>query len=361
MQKEIQKRANIALLEIGGSHGECLLAQIVALRSVNAKIYLICTQDLLNQHPNLAQEVDEIQCISFQQKALADFLTIWKLNRYFVENKIKTVVLNTAQGGHIRNLCLIASAKVQFVGIIHTIRKFQGSSTQKIIHRKVKKYFLLSDFLCAKISPPAGIEVQTFYPLVYPRFDKKQAKNEDETWITIAGGLENRRKDIAGFLGMIENLDLQNIRFIFLGKSEFSHPEVTAFVQEIERRGIQNQFTFFEDFVSQADFDATISQSDFLLPLIHPNTQSAEQYIENQISGMFNLSFSYHIPLLIHAAYSSIDDLKIAAFFYELDSFSTCLQQAKKEKTAKILAIQACPKWNLSYQNKVYVSFLGLL
>lgn len=352
------KHQHIALLEIGGSHGECLLAQISALRSVDAKIHLICTKELLLQHPNLAEEVDEVYCVTFLKKAFADFLTIRRINRYFVANKIETVVLNTAQGGNIRNLCLTASAKVQFVGIIHTIRKFQGSSTQKIINRKVKKYFLLSDFLLAKVTPPTGITIESFYPLVYPHFDKILPKKDGEIWITIAGGLENRRKDIAGFLTMIDTLDLQNLRFIFLGKSELSHPEVIDFMEEIEKRKIQNHFTFFKEFVSSAEFDATISQSDFLLPLIHPNTQSAEQYIENQISGMFNLSFSYHKALLMHKAYSEIEDLKISSFFYDLNTFSECLQRAKTEKATKISEIQEEKKWDVQTQNERYLSFI---
>jgi len=100
------------------------------------------------------------------------------LNAFFKKSGISKVILNTAQGAHIRNLCLTSSGAVEFIGIIHTLKKFQGSYTQKVINRKIKKYFVLNDYFLEKIDPPKEIRVSSFYPLRFPYFDTKLHKRD---------------------------------------------------------------------------------------------------------------------------------------------------------------------------------------
>ena len=79
---------------------------------------------------------------------------------------------------------------VEFIGIIHTIRKFQGSFTQKLIHRKNRKYLLLSDFLLDKITTPKKLKVESFYPLDYPKFNLKITKTPTPTASSTQATLE---------------------------------------------------------------------------------------------------------------------------------------------------------------------------
>ncbi len=161
----------VALVEFGGSHDECMHTQIQALKTRGCEIFVVTTQEVLDRNPYWKDWVHEIKIIAFSRKKRADFALMMHLNRFFVENSISKVVLNTAQGGHVRNLSLFAPRKLEFFGLIHTIRKFQGSFTQKLIHRKIKKYLLLSDDLLAKIAVPSGLTVKSFYPVVYPHFE----------------------------------------------------------------------------------------------------------------------------------------------------------------------------------------------
>lgn len=348
----------VALIEIGGSHEECMLSQMVALKQAGAHLTLICTAAIKDRNPHFSTYIDEYLIIKFPGKALQDFKLMQSVNRYLVANKISKVVLNTAQGGHIRNLCLTASRKVEFTGIIHTIRKFQGSFTQKLIHSKVKKYLVLSDFLLEKIHPPKGIRVQSFYPLEYPRFGITLEKPAGETWITITGGVENRRKDLEGFIEMLAQIGDETVKFIFLGKSDLRKEEVIEFKRKLEAIGKIKQVLFFEDFVSPELFDAYITHTDFLCPLIHPGTQSAEQYISNQISGAFNLAYSYHIPMLIHEAYHTVEDLQLSSFFYETADFAQTLERAIAARAARAGEISVVKKWDKSFQQEKFLDFI---
>jgi hypothetical protein len=116
----------------------------------------------------------------------------------------------------------------------------------------------------------------------------------------------------------------------------------------------------FDDFVSDATFDGYVKQADFLLPLIHPNTRSAEQYIAKQISGMFNLSYSYKIPMLMHNAYQSTSDLEKSAFFYEPESFEIDLKPALEKRFEKVKQITDEPTWKVEFQMRRFLEFIGV-
>lgn len=350
----------IALIETGGSHEECLLSQMIALRSAGANLTLICTLEVKERNPHFEKYVDAILVIGFTGKAIKDLRLMMGVNHFLRSGGFSKAIINTAQGGHIRNLCLTAPKHIEFIGIIHTIRKFQGSFTQKLINRKIKKYFVLSDFLLERIAPPKGIRVESFYPLEYEHFQQKIEKAEHETWITIVGGVENRRKDLSGFVDMISDVPRENLKFIFLGKSDRSRQEVIDFKQRLEQQKRLNQFVFFDDFIAADLFDAYLSRTDFLCPLIHPETQSAEQYITNQISGAFNLAYGYRIPLLIHEAYQDVEDLRLSSFFYNFANFGTALNEAVASRNEKMAQIASVEKWQKEFQQKKFLAFTGI-
>lgn len=145
-------------------------------------------------------------------------------------------------------------------GLIHTLRKFQNSFTQKVIHRMIKKYVVLSDDLLAKVKPVPGIEISSFYPIDFPHYEQDYPKKD--ILVTLTGGVENRRKDLKSFIGMCSNSPAE-VHFVFLGKSDMSREDVQVFVDELESWGIRNRVTLFPEFVDQATFDAVLKQTDF--------------------------------------------------------------------------------------------------
>jgi hypothetical protein len=355
-----KKPKTIALVEIGGSHDECMHTQIEALKLASCRIVVVTTSAVLERNPHWKKEADFIELISFTGNKWLDFQRMRQLNQFFKNQRISAVVLNTAQGGHIRNLCLTAPKSIPFYGIIHTIRKFEGSFTQQLISLKIKNYLVLSDFLLEKIRTPKGIHIQSFYPIFYPSFETEIQKPTHEIWIVIAGGVEERRKDLTGFLTLLSAVKNQPITFIFLGKSNRDKPELAEFYSLIEKDKLENKLVLFDEFVSDATFDGYVKQADFLLPLIHPNTRSAEQYITKQISGMFNLSYSYKIPMLMHNAYQSISDLKKSTFFYEPESFEIDLKPALEKRFEKVKQITDEPKWKVEFQMRRFLEFIGV-
>ncbi|MDH4470985.1 MAG: hypothetical protein QE487_00170 [Fluviicola sp.] len=354
------KQATIALVEFGGSHDECMLTQMEALQSVNAAIILVTNEQLYARNPHWHKLVRTVYFIEPTGKALKDVGLMRKLVRFLKEEGVSKVVFNTAQGGHVRNLSFLLPTSIQAYGIIHTIRKFQGSFTQKVIHRKIKRYVVLSDDLLKHVTVPKGISVGSFYPVSFPNFEQKAEKSAGERWITITGGVENRRKDLDAVIGFIQATDPE-IRFVFLGKTDPNHSDARTFIEAIETNELTDRVRYFTDFVDHATFDAYLQQTDFLLPLIHPNTPSANEYINHQISGAFTIAFGYKIPLLIHEAYRSEHDLTISAAFYQPSEFGEGLKTAFSLHEHIRQQIEQEEKWTKPFQYRNYLRFLEVV
>ena len=348
---------NIALVEIGGSHDECLLTQLHALNNEGKKITLITTAELINRNPIFEDYIEDLLIVNMTgSKSLKskEIKRVWKE----IKNKeTSKVIFNTAQGSRIRNICLYALFhKVEFIGIIHTTLKFQASFTQKIINWKIKKYFVLSEYLLSTIPPPKGIQVGYFYPLRYVDFEQKLAPKKGLI-ISIIGGVENRRKDLAGFVKLLISIKKEPISFVFLGKSDKNSSEVSDFVKLLKSENLQEKVTLFDSFVSQEQFDFHLKQSDLILPLVHPETPSADQYFKNQIAGAMSVSFAYKIPMLIQKGYSHIEEMKTASFYYDLNNFKEVLHSSIDELSLKANEMKAFEAYNKEYQEKRFIDF----
>jgi hypothetical protein len=216
---------------------------------------------------------------------------------------------------------------------------------------------VLSDDLLQRITSPEGITTGSFYPLDFPEGSRNTAKTDGTIRVTITGGVESRRKDLSSVKDLLTQTPA-NVHFVFLGKTDRNREDTAAFLSELSVAGLTDRVTLFDDFVDFELFDTILSETDFLLPLIHPDTPSAEQYISNQISGAFNLAYSYHIPLLIHAAYQEEADLQASSFFYNLETFGETLHTAIVNRSTMVSKIAENPKWNKAFQRRKFLEFL---
>ncbi|MFT5780212.1 MAG: hypothetical protein ACI837_003173 [Crocinitomicaceae bacterium] len=347
----------VALVEVAGSHDECLLSQLAALKERKRRVLMVCNKRIRDRNPHFNDYVDEWLEVDFVSKAWKDFMIVRRMMKEIKKRKVSHVVFNTAQGGIVRNAVLLSLfSKVKFIGIVHTIRKFQGSFTQKLINWKIKNYFLLSDHLMKKVEAPKGIKLKAFYPLRF-LIDKKLENDQKLLQITIIGGVENRRKDLDGFVEMLAKVET-NVRFVFLGKSDPTSDEVKHFRQKLEDQGLIDKVTLFEEFVSHEVFSKQLQQTDAILPLIHPETESAEEYFNNQIAGAMIVAFSYKIPLLLHTAYESVVEMQTASIYYELPDFPEALTKLAKHKNAIVENMKNHEPYQQEIQEASYASFV---
>lgn len=351
----MQKR--IAIVEIGGSHDECILSQLIGLKQCGVWIVFCGTKEMFEKNSQFQYYSDEFHEVVLPKSMFGDFFAMVRLNRWFVKNKIDCVISNTAQGGHIRNLCLTASTSIQFFGIIHTIKLLKGSFTQNLISKKIKDYFVLNDTLKKYAGAQEGLNIHSFYPLSYPNFYTKIDKPNGELWISIIGGVEYRRKDLNGFVEMAKITD-ENVHFYFLGKSNRNSDEVEYFKKQIKETNLSHRVHLFNDFMNEDEFDAYLKQTDGILPLVHPNTPSAEEYFSRQISGAINVAFSYKIPMMIHEHYQDWEDFSKGVIFYNLETFEEQLLQFQKNIPDLKEQLKSNPKFSSDFQNQRFAEIV---
>lgn len=263
--------------------------------------------------------------------AIGDARIIWRSMRLLKKKKIDKAVFNTAQGGHVRNACLFSLFnKVEFIGVIHTIRKFQGSFTQHLINWKIKKYFVLGEFLASTaLSHQSRSKIQSFYPLDFPKGDY-EIERDDKLHISIIGSVESRRKDLNGFVSLVEQSD-ESFHFHFLGKADPTNEDVIKLKENLKRIECENRVELYENRVEFQKMDEILRKSIAILPLVHPNTPSADEYFSNQIPGGMSVALGYQIPLLMHVFFGTIQELQPASIYYSLENFSEALEQLQSE------------------------------
>ena len=346
----------VMVIEIGGSHDECLLTQFHALKLDNKRIVFVSTEEVMQRNPVFYEYID--QFFLFDKSSLKkSFKMARRIKKLVKMVKAKTVIMNTAHGNTMRNLSIISLfSKVQFLGILHTIIKLEGSFTQRVISLKVKKYYLLSEFLYRKAKIISKLDFTWFYPL---RFDfqlESPAIKEKKLKIVIIGGVESRRKDLLGFVDMIDNLT-EDVQFVFLGKSDPNNDEVCRFKQRLNEKKCSEKVTLFDSFVENETFAQIVQSCDAILPLVHPVTPSAKEYFNRQISGAMTVAFGYKKPLLIHEGYKHIEELAQACVYYNQENFKeiikereTLIELEDKMKTMLFLKEET--------QEKRYLDFL---
>lgn len=288
----------IALVELGGSHDECLYSQVKILRTIpDCHVTLICTEDLL---PNVQgfDGLDHIECVSIE-RGLKKWKAIYKLAKYCRRENFSRIIFNTAQGKPVKNLLRFSLGKqTKCYGIIHDINKLKGSLSQKSITRKIERYFILNEYLKNQI--PAHIPHATFYPIFFPSYSyEKVSKAKDDIWICIPGQVELKRRDYAALFNSIRAVGIaKHIKFLLLGRYGHAHGDGDYVLEQIADLGLEDNMMIWESFVPVCTFHSMLYNSDYVMPLIHQGDESGDLY-ENQISGAFNLALGYKKPMIV--------------------------------------------------------------
>jgi hypothetical protein len=350
-------KTKVALIEIGGSHDECIYSQIAGLKSAGCEVILALNPILAQRNPQFAEMADQLLEIPIKESSKSERATVRQMISDLKARNVEIIVFNTGQGKLVRNAVFkLFFSKIKCIGIMHTTTKFEGSFKQWMISLKIRKYAVLSQFLMQKAKPAKKLSLDYFYPLRFPTTVEQRVSDKVE--ITIIGGVENRRKDLDGFIRMTEGLKNQNVRFTFLGKSDEKLPEVVDFNQKIQKSSIAENVEQFNHFVDQEAFSAQLGRTDAILLLVHPNTRSAEEYFNHRISGAMNVAFGHKIPLLIHDGYQHVDELTSAAIYYNEKNFLSVLEEVKKTSITVRAKMNEHQAYNREYQEKRYADFV---
>ena len=265
------------------------------------------------------------------------------------------ILLNSAQGRKIRNLCLaLIFDPIPIVGVHHNAENIYSSFTQKIISFKIKKYVVLADFIKQYLISKTKQKIESFYPLAYHQKVKVDLDYRLR-YIAIPGVLEQDRRDYLGFIGIIKTYEQQldpRLRFVLLGNSK-THDglEITA---SIRSNKLENRFILFDEYVEDEVLLSYVEQSVAVMPLLQPGTRWFEKYFETKISGAYSLAFAYDKVLLMHEVFTGKDEFRTHGIFYNHHNFANVVRQLSKSSDVKKPA-----KLEFAFQKQRLLDFLN--
>jgi len=305
---------NVLLLEIGGSHIECMYSYLHLLKKKNHQVHLACNQKLVALFPEQDQ-LDGLLMLNNKFSFSEQIKAFFQIRNYIQKNNITHLVINTCELKIIRNLFLFIPKKVNCTGLVHNAKKLEKSVTfTKLLSIKMKKYLVLGDFLLKNIQPFHQFQVQSFYPIYFPKATNSNVQKPDGAyWICIPGGASHERRDYLLLIEALSKIALPiQIKFIFLGKY-YLNDIVSKSTTESD--WWKNHIITFNEEVPYDIFHQYIQLSDFILPLI--KMQNDTMYGLARISGSFNLGLGYKKPFLLPENYQANTDLLPYALYYK--------------------------------------------
>lgn len=355
---------NAAVIELSGGHVECIYSQLLFLQHGGYTIHLVCSEELRAQVCAF-KPVDHFAFFSPGEHFVAHWKCVLAIRRYLIAHRITSVIFNTGGGNHTRDICIATPPGVTLAGIVHHTHKLTGSFTQFLISLRMKKGFVLNDYLLDGIPAMRRRRFASTYLLFRePVEEERLIKNPNELWIAIPGEVDFRRRDYEGLIRELKSGDplSSSLRFIVLGSCNRDHGDGRALQELLMGSGLEQNFILFDSFVERATFFGYVRQCDAFLPLIHPVTDFFGFYKNHQISGTYNLAFGFAKPLLMHEALRGPDDFEVSAFFYTEATLVPLLNRlaAQPEECAALAArIRSHPKFSLAHQCDHYLRFLG--
>ena len=349
----------IALVEMGGSHDECLYAQIRYLKADGHHVTLICNSSL-KSNVEYFDGLDAVHYIELRS-GLKQWIDLRIIRRILKNGQFDRVVFNTAQGNVLKNLFLLPKLKkAKLFGVIHNLRKLKNSHSQKVITRNLDGYLVLNDYLIDQVDPEVkkSVNLHPLYTVFYPDYPSKELhKDANEIWICIPGQVELSRRDYDALFDSIEKTGInKNSRLLFLGRCEHTDGDGSYVKKRVAELGIEQNVVLWDSFIETDEFYGMLKASDYILPLIHPQHDSYSLY-EFQISGSFNLAFGFKKPLLMEESFSSYKDFENSSIFYSASSLMEVVNGLesfdKKEFYSDV-------KWNFDELKKTYLKALEL-
>ncbi len=342
----------VVIVEISESHEECIYTQVSFLKDAGYSISLLAHSDVIKQTESYIDFFDNVEEVNFNNLSFLKSLSLQvKLTKQL--SKFDKVIFNTASSSKkLRNISLFLNFfKVDVIGILHNAKRLEKSFTQRLFSIKIKKYFVLNDFIKINYKNTNATKLESFYPIFFPPFNSVSIKKrENEIWITIPGRLHYSRRN---YKFLIEQLNLKeinkSIKFIILGN--INTKDGLHFLDTIKSLQLDTYFKTFNEFISNDKYYNYLEKSDYILPLLNLDDES---YLKSKITGTFNMAFGFKKRMICNRELEEISDVKENSILYKADSFINTLNSL----TIDNKKVYNDEKWAYEFQKNKYLTFI---
>jgi hypothetical protein len=394
---------NIALIELGGSHDECLFSQVLFLKEKPYRVHILLFSDHLSRMAAWP-EVDCWRDWASPSGFFGEWILVFRVLTYLRRNKIRRAVINTAEGNIIRKLARASGKNMDYTGIIHLARKLWTSRSQRIISRKIRKYLVLAGFIADNLERAyPSLSLEYFYPVYFPALTPSrpgsikeakgtggqegfgetpgpgthdqersgaagtesigtriQVKSNGDFLVCVPGAVDYARRDYGSLLDELKTEGIpENMRFMLLGRT--TGPDGMDLLSRIRKEGMEEFFITFTDFIDPGHFYAYLSLSDLILPLITPDSGDFADYQKYKITGAYNLAWGFQIPMLMHESFKGYPIFSNTSVFYRTGEMLRELKRlaGRREELDDLRKrIQVLEDFDRNRQTEKYLDFI---
>lgn len=348
----INKR--ILITEFSAWHDECLYSTCLLLKAEGHQVTVALNEDLKTRIGNsLDQVTDNIVYFPFK-KGLKGGIALLRFWKYLLKGGFTHLYLNSAQGSVAWKFFLLPiPRRIKVTGTIHNLKKLTSSFGQKIITRRINGYVLLNDILSKRYQEVCNKPFTAIYPVFYPTYPiYKLEKPKDEVWITIPGAVSLSRRDYLSLLAPHAKY-APHVKFIILGNKNKADGKLVY--EKVLQAGLRDNFIFFDKFVPEEDFYSYVTQSDYIMPLVHPCHKEYGKYLTEKISGTYNLAIAYRKPMLCPKEMESYEDFQDTSIFYHMEELQSSINSLSPISGSHLFRL---PKWRKEVQQARLADFL---
>ncbi len=353
---------SVALVELSDHHGECIYPQLRFLASAGIPVHLVCSEAVAGRLRGI-EDAASVATFQFGRGSLRDAAEILRVRKHLLGLRVHTAVLNTARGSRVRNLLLLPSGGLRFVGLAHIASRLLGGSTHYVVSRKTHTFLVLNDYIVPHVRGLTGSRVQGIYLIYYPPWETRPVgKPEDEFWVCIPGQVEFKKRDYGAIFDRAsERAPDRRVRFVMPGAGPPDSDDGRRLRHILDARGLSARFRLWDEFVDHDTFFSVLAASDLIMPLIHPRKSAHEEYLKYKISGGFNLAFGLGVPLFCEESFAGVDDFDTAALFYRELNLVERLNRLVRDPSPLAKArsrMAAYPKFSFETQRRRYLEAL---
>lgn len=351
-------KKKLVFVEFGTAHEDCFYSHFKVLER-DYNLHIILNEKLSHLLP---KTISYASVTSVKVKDRASISVAWEVRKKIKAISPEQVIFNTAQGNVVRDLCLLMPRGIRLAGTHHNADKLLTSSSQKLINWHLKKYLLLGNFIQKTLQDKIHSELkfEVFYPCYYEKIPVTPLPKTKDLLVAIPGVIEQSRRDYFGFLDIIKRATLPHgVHFVLLGNG--SREDGPRFYQEIQKAGLEDRFTFFNQYVSAEEMQRQLEACDVILPILHPGVEYFDLYKEYKISGSYNLAYGYVKPLLMHEELGRTEEFKDYCLSYSIEGLPGLLgeihnnpQLLDKPKEN----IKKSPRFDFEKQRERYLTFI---
>lgn len=342
-------KRNLVIVEFYSWHDECLHSLCLLFKRMGYNVTLALNSKL---EKRIGSSMDHVaaQIVYFPfGSGLKGLIALGKFYRFLLQTA-DALHINTAQGRCAWKFFLFPIPKrIEVTGTLHYTEKLRQSLGQRIITRHIGGYMLLSDLLLKRYAALTTKPETVVYPIFYPTYPSVHIeKKKEEVWIVIPGSVALNRRDYHLLLPESNKQYAKHVKFVILGNIQ--KDDGSFILQKIKERNLEDNFILFNQFVKEDVFYSYVKACDYILPLVDTEQPVYAKYINNKISGSYNLAFAFRKPMLCPIGMSIYEDFSDTSLFYTKAGFVEFINNLKP--SPDISALYRLSKWKITEQEK---------